>query len=694
MRKLISSILVLIILCAISAFSAYAEDQPEETPEEPVFNEISLRYDDRYTFKDAKTIVVQNDDPAIEVSGKTIRAAGITADPVTVTVDGEEYRVTVEKAVVEIFVIDGQSNAWGAAGRHDKNAVVPDTGCGYYWSNGTLNDAREYVKSVEKLLPRASVGFWPALAAEWYALTGEKAVVMNLAQNGAPIQHWTSGYYQTGVGMIEACIDSIDTELFTVAGGGYFWFQGESNSDIYEITNQMRYTDPDEYISEFNIIHDAYVSAFASRGIEAFAGIFTIRTWGNLLGISRLNDYCGPRAAHQFLANSSSDIFIVSSLTESWDKSGNKAFNYISEAGTEIKINSVRALFGGVHYNQSGYDILGLEAADSLYSGWFCGDQANDFILYGQDAKTTYEEDSVIFLDDDLRITGAANQREKYAAQLVAVTLPRGDACGDLHMSLTRCSDGSEVTGLMSESGYIPDVSLLDEDMTLTVSMGELTKSYTLSKHAHKLAKGAESKKGSFEFADRNGEAIESAGLGDTVYVVSRAKEGCIPVGISVYETVSGKTISFSDEGTADGAAVFSFRMPAVDVSVKGKYLEPGTDNIGYRFVITFDKNAEEASGSMRKMSGAIGQKSALAANSFEYEGHIFAGWNTSPDGSGTAIEDRAKVSGFLFYNNSSITLYAQWEEDLPEPEETAEEETAENAEEAESDAVSSEPQP
>ena len=119
--------------------------------------------------------------------------------------------------------------------------------------------------------------------------------------------------------------------------------------------------------------------------------------------------------------------------------------------------------------------------------------------------------------------------------------------------------------------------------------------------------------------------------------------------------------------------------MPAVDVTVKGKYLQPGTDNIGYRFTVTYDKNSEEATGSMKKMSGSIGSKSALAANAFEYEGYSFCGWNTEPDGSGTDVEDRAKISDFVFYNNSSITLYAQWMEDAPEIEEipAAEEEEA-----------------
>ena len=386
MKQIISLLLVFTVFLGLCSGTVYA-DEPDVTAEDPeevtedTANNISLRYDDRYTFSDAKTIEVPDGVPTVEVSGNTIRAAGITDEPVTVIVDGEQYLVTVEKAPVEVFIIDGQSNAWGSAGRHDKAPRVPDKGCGYFWSDGTLKDANEYVKAFEKIAPRMSVGVWPALEAEWYALTGEKVVAVNIAQNGYPIQHWTSGYSQTGAGIIEACIDSIDKDLFTVAGGGYFWFQGESNSDIYEITNQMRYTRVEEYIAEFNEVHNVYISAFKSRDIDAFAGIFTIRNWGNLLGISRTNEYSGPRAAQQYLANSRSDIFMVSSLAESWDKSEKSPFSFTSESGYEVKIGAVRALYSGVHYNQSGYDILGLEAADSLYSGWRCGRQADDFVL-------------------------------------------------------------------------------------------------------------------------------------------------------------------------------------------------------------------------------------------------------------------------------------------------------------------------
>ena len=183
MKQIISLLLVLTVFFGLCSGKAYADEpdvaaeDPEEVTEDTA-NNISLRYDDRYTFSDAKTIEVPDGVPTVEVSGNTIRAAGITDEPVTVTVDGEQYLVTVEKAPVEVFIIDGQSNAWGSAGRHDKAPIVPDKGCGYFWSDGTLKDANEYVKAFEKIAPRMSVGVWPALEAEWYALTGEKVVAV------------------------------------------------------------------------------------------------------------------------------------------------------------------------------------------------------------------------------------------------------------------------------------------------------------------------------------------------------------------------------------------------------------------------------------------------------------------------------------------------------------------------------------
>lgn len=81
------------------------------------------------------------------------------------------------------------------------------------------------------------------------------------------------------------------------------------------------------------------------------------------------------------------------------------------------------------------------------------------------------------------------------------------------------------------------------------------------------------------------------------------------------------------------------------------------TDTILYAvwspiFTVTYDAN--NGSGSMAVIRSA--DPATLRANSFTRTGHAFTGWNTQPDGSGTAY---ANLSNFPFAQNT--TLYAQW---------------------------------
>jgi hypothetical protein len=55
-----------------------------------------------------------------------------------------------------------------------------------------------------------------------------------------------------------------------------------------------------------------------------------------------------------------------------------------------------------------------------------------------------------------------------------------------------------------------------------------------------------------------------------------------------------------------------------------------------------------------------IDKATALTANTFAWEGHIFDGWSTSADGDGTSYEDGAEVKN-LAKENDVIVLYAKW---------------------------------
>ena len=70
--------------------------------------------------------------------------------------------------------------------------------------------------------------------------------------------------------------------------------------------------------------------------------------------------------------------------------------------------------------------------------------------------------------------------------------------------------------------------------------------------------------------------------------------------------------------------------------------------------VVTFDANG--GSGSMEPQLFDPEVLQALPANTFTRDGHMFTGWNTAPDGSGTSFNDQAEVM-----IGGSLTLYAQW---------------------------------
>lgn len=75
--------------------------------------------------------------------------------------------------------------------------------------------------------------------------------------------------------------------------------------------------------------------------------------------------------------------------------------------------------------------------------------------------------------------------------------------------------------------------------------------------------------------------------------------------------------------------------------------------------VVAFDANGGE--GSMESMNVDSYGYRGLPTCTFIREGYVFAGWNTAPDGSGTAYGIYDSFSGSSS-GNTTTTLYAQWE--------------------------------
>jgi uncharacterized repeat protein (TIGR02543 family) len=89
-------------------------------------------------------------------------------------------------------------------------------------------------------------------------------------------------------------------------------------------------------------------------------------------------------------------------------------------------------------------------------------------------------------------------------------------------------------------------------------------------------------------------------------------------------------------------------------------------DTTAPRYTVTFDPNG--GTGTMDVQTLTHGESVTLPASGFSRDDHLFTGWNTKADGTGTAVADQARYTA-----TATVTLYAQWSETgAPTPSEPA----------------------
>lgn len=451
-----------------------------------VIKGIELSFDDYYTFDAEKVELVSKND-CITLSGNTIHAKKLTEAPVLLKVDGILHMISVKPAKVALFLVDGQSNARGGAGDlDDTKPITPDKGNGYIFEGGALKDMKVYMDDkFASITNNNSIGFAPALAYEWYELTGEKVIIIQQGRDGAPIHFWKEkGYITSTTNLVKNAVSAIKKSgNYEIVNAGYYWLQGESNMALAANPNWQEYevyTTPEQYASQFMEVHAAYIAALETSGVDAFCGILSARSNDCTKNIVTVSEYAGPRAAQQALANANKDIYMVSTVTDTWNQTSNDAYSFTATSGKKVSVDSVRVglfSYNPVHYAQNGYNILGLDAADNMYKA-VNGAKATDFTLTAHNATTKYAAGTQVNAQDNLRRTDVMNTFEANSAQLVAVPNNKG-LSSSATFTLTNKS-GNKVSGIIDNYGYIADVTKITEEMTLTVTLNGVSKSYTL----------------------------------------------------------------------------------------------------------------------------------------------------------------------------------------------------------------------
>ena len=77
-----------------------------------------------------------------------------------------------------------------------------------------------------------------------------------------------------------------------------------------------------------------------------------------------------------------------------------------------------------------------------------------------------------------------------------------------------------------------------------------------------------------------------------------------------------------------------------------------------YDVTVSFNANAEGATGTTEAVSGEIGGTITLPACGFEREGYTFAGWNTMANGQGKSYNVGDEIT---IYHSTATKLFAQW---------------------------------
>ena len=345
---------------------------------------LSLRYDDHYDVTGKTVEIMDAGEEVLAVEGNYLVATGIGQGKVRI--DGTLYEVTVEKAKISIVVIMGQSNA----GNHFENAtsdVACALGTAYWWKDGAT-------EPVDYTQP--SMGFHTPLIAELYAQSvaaGDPVKPVMVWQegvtskNGQSIVKWAASETDTSgtdgtAAMIQNCIAYYEknSDLYEIANCGVYWLQGESDVAMA----------PDRYTGLFMAMWEKLKNAGAE-----YLAFFRVRcgTTGNTSEHHDLG-YTGSLTAQLQMINDNADMFMASTITESWEgnettehsvdirnyltlmekygqeNSHNDAYGNAATFEDGILTTTMKTLYGSnnkCHYGKFGYGIIGADAAYNMY---------------------------------------------------------------------------------------------------------------------------------------------------------------------------------------------------------------------------------------------------------------------------------------------------------------------------------------
>ena len=123
--------------------------------------------------------------------------------------------------------------------------------------------------------------------------------------------------------------------------------------------------------------------------------------------------------------------------------------------------------------------------------------------------------------------------------------------------------------------------------------------------------------------------------------------------------TFTGWNTMENGKGTAyaDGAEIYN--LTKQDGAVISLYAQWESN----AYTVKFHANTEDVTGAMEDQTLHCGTEEELSMCGYRKTGATFAGWNTSPDGTGISYRDKETVLDLTTVKDGTIDLYAQWQE-------------------------------
>ncbi len=301
------------------------------------------------------------------------------------------------------------------------------------------------------------------------------------------------------------------------------------------------------------------------------------------------------------------------------------------------------------------------EALRFIQSAYIAGGRAN-----------IYDENNVF-----QKYASVWDEITKYAINPDAVT-NSAEANDILRFNPTTCADAFNRSRLSNQGAFIVNTRML----------GNIDADRTSVKNMNKIIINARTDSGLFYetttyprilYKGLAGEATSEALLDDGYDTQVLRIEGIYIVAVKDSGTtiVSGGT-GGSDVSIDERSAYYDFYIrtcwynPGAStpstISTVIRLQDPATINYGTegaiskRLIITFDKNADDATGYMPTQSIKSGQSAYLLENGYAREGYRFIGWSVNKDGTGAIIEPSSLYTAPALSYNKSRTLYAVWE--------------------------------